>query len=118
MAAAIAHEVNNPLEAITNLAYLLTVNPSLDDEARGFARMLLEEVERASRITKQTLAYYRDSAEPVAGELARAAGQRPAAAPAGPDEEESSGCARPMATRMRRRGALPLNCGRCSPTCC
>ncbi len=69
MAAAIAHEVNNPLEAITNLAYLLTVNPSLNNEARGFARMLLEEVERASRITKQTLAYYRDSAEPVAVNL-------------------------------------------------
>ena len=65
VAAAIAHEVNNPLEAITNLAYLLTTNPSLDEEARGFARMLLDEVGRASRITKQTLAYFRESTEPA-----------------------------------------------------
>ena len=61
MAAAIAHEVNNPLEAVTNLAYLLTVQPSLDEEARGYARLLLDEVGRASRITRQTLAFYRDS---------------------------------------------------------
>ena len=65
VAAAIAHEVNNPLEAITNLAYLLTTNPSLDEEARGFARMLLDEVGRASRITKQTLTYFRESTEPA-----------------------------------------------------
>ncbi len=65
VAAAIAHEVNNPLEAITNLAYLLTTNPSLDEEARGFARILLDEVGRASRITKQTLAYFRESTEPA-----------------------------------------------------
>ncbi len=61
MAAAIAHEVNNPLEAITNLAYLLVRQPSLDEEARGWARLLLDEVGRASRITKQTLAYYRET---------------------------------------------------------
>ncbi len=61
MAAAIAHEVNNPLEAITNLAYLLVHHPSLDEEARSWARLLLDEVGRASRITKQTLAYYRET---------------------------------------------------------
>jgi two-component system, chemotaxis family, CheB/CheR fusion protein len=65
MAAAIAHEVNNPLEAITNLAYLLTTNSSLNEEARGFARMLLDEVGRASRVTKQTLTYFRESNEPA-----------------------------------------------------
>jgi PAS domain S-box-containing protein len=70
MAAAIAHEVNNPLEAITNLAYLLTYHPSLDDEARGFAHMLLDEVGRASRITKQTLAFYRDSTSPAVVNMA------------------------------------------------
>ena len=65
VAATIAHEVNNPLEAITNLAYLLTTNPSLDEEAHGFALMLLDEVGRASRITKQTLAYFRESTGPA-----------------------------------------------------
>jgi PAS domain S-box-containing protein len=65
MAAAIAHEVNNPLEAVTNLAYLLTRHPSLDKEARGYASMLLDEVGRVSHITKQTLAFYRDSARPA-----------------------------------------------------
>jgi PAS domain S-box-containing protein len=64
MAAAIAHEVNNPLEAITNLAYLLTRHRSLDEEARGYARTLLDEVGRVSHITKQTLAFYRYSARP------------------------------------------------------
>jgi PAS domain S-box-containing protein len=65
MAAAIAHEVNNPLEAIINLAYLLTIHPSLDDQARTYARMLLDEVGRVSHITKQTLAFYRDSVRPA-----------------------------------------------------
>jgi PAS domain S-box-containing protein len=65
MAAAIAHEVNNPLEAVTNLAYLLTIHPSLDEEARGFARMLLEEVGRISHVTKQTLSFYRDTNKPT-----------------------------------------------------
>jgi PAS domain S-box-containing protein len=70
MAAAIAHEVNNPLEAITNLSYLLVRHPSLDEEARGWARLLLEEVGRASRITKQTLAYYRETNQPTAVNVA------------------------------------------------
>ncbi len=69
MAAAIAHEVNNPLEAVTNLAYLLTVHPSLDEEARGYARMLLDEVGRISHVTKQTLGFYRDTNKPAAVNL-------------------------------------------------
>ncbi len=64
MAAAIAHEVNNPLEAVTNLAYLLTVHPSLDEEARKYARMLLDEVGRISNVTKQTLGFYRETNKP------------------------------------------------------
>ena len=61
LAATLAHEVNNPLEAITNLSYLLSKHHSLDDEARGYAMVLLEEVQRAGEITRQTLSYYRDS---------------------------------------------------------
>lgn len=61
LAATLAHEVNNPLESITNLAYLLSRHPSLDDEARGYANLLLQEVQRAGEITRQTLSYYRES---------------------------------------------------------
>src|ERR1035437_6953451 len=50
MAASIAHEVNNPLEAILNLGYLLERNPSLNDEARAYTRLLVNEVMRVSEI--------------------------------------------------------------------
>jgi PAS domain S-box-containing protein len=65
MAAAIAHEINNPLEAVTNLAYLLTTDTSINATARSYAQMMLDEVARASHITKQTLAFYRESGTPV-----------------------------------------------------
>ena len=64
LAATLAHEVNNPLEAITNLAYLLNENTSLDPEARRYAELLLREVQRAGNITRQTLSYYRESKNP------------------------------------------------------
>jgi PAS domain S-box-containing protein len=64
MAATIAHEINNPLESVTNLAYLLARHPSLDETARNYAEMMLSEVGRASDIARQTLAFYRDSSKP------------------------------------------------------
>src|ERR1035437_7309488 len=65
MAASIAHEVNNPLEAILNISYLLSQNPSLDEEARTYTRLLLDEVIRVGEITRRTLSFYRDSSNPV-----------------------------------------------------
>ncbi len=65
MAAAIAHEINNPLEAVTNLAYLLSTDPTLNSTARTYAQMMLDEIGRASEITKQTLAFYRDAGKPT-----------------------------------------------------
>lgn len=65
----IAHEINNPLEAITNAFYLLRNHPSLDAEARGYAALAEQELVRASRITSQTLSFYRESREPVLVEL-------------------------------------------------
>ncbi len=64
MAAAIAHEINNPLEAVTNLAYLLSTDPSLGDRARHYAEMLLEEINRISDVAKQSLGFFRDSKKP------------------------------------------------------
>lgn len=64
MAAAIAHEINNPLEAITNLAYLLSTDPALSDSGKKYAALLLEEISRVSNVAKQSLAYFRDTARP------------------------------------------------------
>ena len=61
LAASIAHEINNPLEAVTNLLYLLEQNKSLDVAAKGFTRMAQEEIGRVAHIARQTLGFYRDS---------------------------------------------------------
>jgi PAS domain S-box-containing protein len=61
MAATIAHEINNPLEAVTNLLYLL--RPKItDDNGRGFLATAEDELGRVSHIAKQTLGYYREHA--------------------------------------------------------
>ncbi|WP_348267658.1 ATP-binding protein [Edaphobacter paludis] len=65
VAGIIAHEINNPLEAITNTFYLLRDHPSLDEEARYYAKLGEEELRRVAHITRQTLGFYRESKHPV-----------------------------------------------------
>jgi PAS domain S-box-containing protein len=65
VAGIIAHEINNPLAAITNLFYLLRTHPSLDDDARQIAEMAEQQLERVSHITRQTLSFYRESKQPI-----------------------------------------------------
>jgi two-component system, NtrC family, sensor kinase len=65
VAGIIAHEINNPLEAITNLFYLLRNHPSLSDDARAYADMAEQELQRVSHITRQTLSFYRESKQPI-----------------------------------------------------
>jgi PAS domain S-box-containing protein len=55
LAASIAHEINNPLEAVTNLLYLLRQSPSLDQEASGYADLAQQEISRVAEMTQQTL---------------------------------------------------------------
>lgn len=61
MAATIAHEINNPLEAITNLVYLINVSPNLDADTRRYVEMAQAELARVTHISKQTLGFYRQS---------------------------------------------------------
>lgn len=61
MAATIAHEINNPLEAITNLVYLIGVSPALDPDTRKYVDMAQAELDRVTHISKQTLGFYRQS---------------------------------------------------------
>ncbi len=65
VAGIIAHEINNPLEAITNLFYLLRNHPSLSDDARSYADMAEQELKRVSHITRQTLSFYRESKQAI-----------------------------------------------------
>jgi PAS domain S-box-containing protein len=65
VAGIIAHEINNPLAAITNIFYLLRNHPSLDEDARRCAEMAEQELQRVSHITRQTLSFYRESKQPI-----------------------------------------------------
>jgi signal transduction histidine kinase len=64
MAHTIAHEINNPLAAITNLIYLLKSNIGSKD-AVDYLADAEKEVARVSRITKQILTFHRESATPI-----------------------------------------------------
>jgi PAS domain S-box-containing protein len=63
LAASLAHEVNNPLAAITNLAYLIQNHTSLDSDARGYADALLREAQRAADIAHRTLSFYKEATQ-------------------------------------------------------
>jgi PAS domain S-box-containing protein len=65
MAASIAHEVNNPLDAVMNLVYLARHSLASNSKARSYLLTAEKELERVSHIARQTLGYYRDPGEPV-----------------------------------------------------
>jgi PAS domain S-box-containing protein len=65
VAGIIAHEINNPLEAVVNCMFLLRNHPSLDEEARKFAVLADGELARVSHIVNQTLSFYREPKTPV-----------------------------------------------------
>ena len=62
LAATIAHEINNPLEAVTNLVYLAKEEAS-SREVQDYLAAAEEELGRISHLTKQTLGFYRDTTE-------------------------------------------------------
>jgi len=59
MAATIAHEINNPLEAVVNLLYLLR-SKIIDEEGLNYLASAEDELGRVSHIARQTLGYYRE----------------------------------------------------------
>jgi PAS domain S-box-containing protein len=60
LAATVAHEINNPLEAITNLVYLAK-RSAVRSEVREFLGSAEEELERVFQISRQTLGFYRET---------------------------------------------------------
>jgi PAS domain S-box-containing protein len=65
LAASIAHEINNPLEAITNIFYILEGNTAIDEKTMSLVRMGSEELRRVSHIVRQSLSYYRNAETPA-----------------------------------------------------
>ncbi len=60
LAATVAHEINNPLAAVTNLLYMIEQSAP-DTSTLGYAKLAMEEVARASQIVSRTLRFHRGS---------------------------------------------------------
>ena len=63
MTSVVAHEINNPLEAIINLLYLLNDRVKEDPIAREHIESVESELQRISGITKQTLRWSKESVQ-------------------------------------------------------
>jgi PAS domain S-box-containing protein len=63
LSATVAHEINNPLEAVGNLIYLAKANPGASPEIVKSLSIAEQELERVAHITRQTLGFYRESNE-------------------------------------------------------
>jgi PAS domain S-box-containing protein len=70
LASSISHEINNPLEAITNILYLIDHDQTLSPELKPLVNMAQSELARVCQIATQTLRFHRQSvrAASVTGE--------------------------------------------------
>lgn len=71
LAASMAHEINNPLSSVMNALYLLQRQANLDESSRVFVTTAATELDRVSRIVKQSLSYYRVGTTPRDLDLGR-----------------------------------------------
>lgn len=67
LAASIAHEINNPLESITNLLYL--IEQGEPQQSREYLKLAQRELSRVVQISKQTLSFSRETRSPVSVQL-------------------------------------------------
>ena len=70
LAASIAHEINNPLESITNLLYLMEIDHSSPQKSAEYLQLAQRELNRVVDISKQTLTFSRETSTPVRLQLA------------------------------------------------
>jgi PAS domain S-box-containing protein len=66
LAASISHEINNPLEAVTNLLYLARRKNPDDREIQEWLEAADKELRRVSQIVSQTLRFHRQATKPQA----------------------------------------------------
>lgn len=63
LASTIAHEINNPLECLVNLLYLVRQDRGVSAESRQYLLTASDQLDRAAHVAKQTLGFYRDTGE-------------------------------------------------------
>ncbi len=61
LASSISHEINNPLEAVTNLLYIVRRDEALSQSSQEFLDLAERELARMSQVTSQTLRFHRQS---------------------------------------------------------
>jgi signal transduction histidine kinase len=64
LAASMAHEINNPLNSVTNLLYLIGNSASLE-ESKRYGEIAAGELARVSELVTQTLRFYREPIRPI-----------------------------------------------------
>lgn len=65
LASSISHEINNPLEAVTNLLYLIRLDENLSPQSRNYLETADHELARVSQVASQTLRFHRQSTLPM-----------------------------------------------------
>jgi signal transduction histidine kinase len=69
LASSVAHEINNPLDSLANLLYLLEHQSGLDSAGREQVKLASEELERITQIARNMLGFHRATTEPVPVQL-------------------------------------------------
>jgi PAS domain S-box-containing protein len=65
LAATVAHEINNPLEAVSNLVFLARHDSGNADKVSEYLQMAERELGRVAHIARQTLGFYRETSAPT-----------------------------------------------------
>jgi PAS domain S-box-containing protein len=63
-AASMAHEINNPLAAVTNALYLAELDNTLSQKTRSYLDLATRELARVSHVTTRTLGFHNQSTYP------------------------------------------------------
>ena len=69
LAASVAHEINNPLEAVTNVLYLAMMDQIMSQKTRSLLELADKELQRLSHIAARSLKFYRQRTAPAPSSL-------------------------------------------------
>jgi signal transduction histidine kinase len=64
MSAVLAHEINNPMETVQNVLYLIRTTEGVSQEIESLSKSALEEVARVIELARSTLSFFRQGGEP------------------------------------------------------